>query len=189
MRPIARASRKRFLTAGILLLIIPIMLSGCIVCVQDPYCNTPPPRAATLHVYALDYYTGRPIPWAEVELYVWDRWNWDYCGVWPVNPAGYNVIYGGYLYYDGYGGGEERDFRVVVYARGYCSEHYDIQLSYYYPSETLTFYLAPWAARDAGDTDPGPRREAGGLEPEDTSETERPAGKVVVGSEDQAEGE
>jgi len=189
MRPIARVSLRRFLAAGIFLLIIPVMLSGCIVCIQDPYHNAPPPRVATLHVYALDYYTGIPIPWADVELYVRDWWNWDYRGAWPVSPAGYAVVPGGYLYYDRHGGGEYRDFRVVVYARGYCSESYDIELSYQYPSEILTFYLAPCGAREAGDADPGARRQAGGLEPGDTLETERPAGKVVVGSTDQAEGE
>ena len=189
MRPIARVSLRRFLTAGILLLIIPMMLSGCIVCIQDPYCNAPPPRTATLHVYALDYYTGMPIPWAEVDLYVRDWWDWDYRGVWPVNPAGYTAIRGGYLYYDGCGGGEERDFRVAVYAQGYCSERYDIELSYHYPSEVLTFYLAPCATREAEDADPDLRREAGGLEPADSPEMARPAGKVVVGSSGQAEGE
>ncbi len=189
MRPIARVSLRRFLTAGILLLTMLTMLSGCIVCIQEPYCDTRPPRMATLHVYALDYYTGMPIPWADVELYVRDWWSWDYRGVWPVNSAGYTAIQGGYLYYDGCGGGEERDFRVVVYARGYSSEHYDIELSYYYPSEMLTFYLAPYAAREAGEADPGLRREAGGLEPPGTLETERPKGKVVVGSSGEAEGE
>ncbi len=189
MRPIAKVSLRRSLTAGILLLIVPMMLSGCIVCVQDPYCNTPPLRTATLHVYALDYYTGTPIPWAEIEIYVRDWWSWDYRGLWPVNPAGYTVVHGGYLYYEGCGGSEYRDFRVVVYAQGYCSERYDIELSYRYPSEVLTFYLAPCAAREAGDADPDLRREAGGLEPEDTHGTERPVGKVVVGSAGQEEGE
>ena len=57
MRPTARVSLRRFLTAGVLLLTIPMMLSGCIVCIEDPHCG-PRPRMATLQVYALDYYTG-----------------------------------------------------------------------------------------------------------------------------------
>ena len=188
MRPTAKVSLKRFLTAGVLLLTIPVMLSGCIVCIEDPYCG-PPPRMATLQVYALDYYTGRPIPWAEVELYERDWWSWNYQGAWPVNPAGYASIRCGCLYYDGYGGSEEEDFRVAVYARGYYYEYYDIGLSYYYPSEILTFYLVPCAAREAGDAESGPQRGAAGLEDAGSPETARPAGKVVVGAPGQAEAE
>lgn len=188
MRPTAKVSLRRFLTAGVLLLTISVMLSGCIVCIEDPYCG-PAPRMATLQVYVLDYYTGRPIPWAEVELYERDWWNWNYQGVWPVSSAGYASILCGYLYYDGYGGSEEEYFRVAVYASGYCYEYYDIGLSYYYPSEMLTFYLVPCSAREAGDADPGVRGEAGDLEDAGSPETARPAGKVVVGAPEQAEGE
>ena len=186
MRPTAKVSSKRFLTAGVLLLVVSMTLSGCIVCIQEPYCNPRPPVSAALHVYALDYYTGMPIPWAEVDLQVWDWWNWKYCGAWPVNPGGYVVVNGGYLYYDAHGDGE-RDFRVSVYARGYYSESYDIELSYYYPSEVLTFYLAPYAAREAGDAESDVRREPDGLGSLDSPEAERPAGRVVVGSPSQAE--
>ena len=188
MRPTARVSLRRFLTAGVLLLTIPAMLSGCIVCIEDPHCG-PRPRMATLQVYALDYYTGRPIPWAEVKLYERDWWSWNYQGVWPVNPAGYVSINCGYFYYDGCGGSEEEVFRVVVYAPGYYSEHYDIELSYYYPSEILTFYLVPHVAREAGDAESGSQREARGLEDAGSPETARPAGKVVVGAPGQAEDE
>ena len=185
MRPIARVFRRRSLTVGILLLITPMMFSGCIVCIEDPFWDTPPPRTATLHVYALDYYTGRPIPWAEVEVYERDWWSWDYQGTWSVNSAGYAAIRCGYLYSDG-GGGDEEDFRVVVYASGYCSERYDIELSYYYPSETLTFYLAPCAARGDGDAESDSRRDAVGLGGAVTPNTNQPSGKVVVGAPGQA---
>ncbi len=144
---------------------------------------------ATLHVYARDYYTGMPIPWAEVELYERDWWDWDYQGSWSVNSAGYAAIRCGYLYHDGCGGSEEEDFRVVVYAPGYRSERYDIELSYYYPSEMLTFYLVSCAAREDGDAESGSRRDAAGLEAADSPETARPTGKVVVGSSGQTEGE
>ena len=189
MRPTARVSTRRFLTAGVLLLTIPVMFSGCIVCIEGPFCYDRPPRMAMLHVYAVDYYTGMPIPWAEVVLYESDWWDWNYQGSWPVNSAGYAAINCGYLYYDGYGGSEEEDFRVVVYAPGYCSERYDIELSYHYPSEVLTFYLARCAAREGGDAESGSRRDAAGLEAEDSPETARPAGKVVVGSSGRTGGE
>lgn len=185
MRPIARVSPRRFLTAGIFLLIIPMIFSGCIICIEGPFWDNPPPRTATLHVYALDYYTGRPIPWAEVEVYKRDWWSWDYQGTWSVNSAGYTSIRCGYLYSDGCGGGDEEDFRVVVHASGYYSERYDIELSYYYPSETLTFYLAPCAARENGDAEAGSLRQSPGTDGAITPDTDQPAGKVVVGTADQ----
>ena len=181
MRSTARVSLRRFFTAGVLLLTIPMMFSGCIICIEDPFCNSRPPRVATLHVYALDYYTGMPIPWAEVEVYERDWWSWDYQGTWQVNGAGYAAIRCGYLYPDGCGGSEEEDFRVTVYASGYCSERYDIELSYYYPSETLTFYLASYAAREDGDVELGSRRQSAGLDGAVTPKADQPAGKVVVG--------
>jgi hypothetical protein len=186
MRPIARVSLRRFFTAGVLLVSIPMMLSGCIVCIEDIFCNTSPPRAATLYVYARDYYTGAPIPWAEVELYERDWWSWDYQGSWSMNPSGYAAVHCGYFYHDGCGGDDEEDFRVVVRAPGYCSERYEIELSYYYPSETLTFYLAPCAAREDGDAESGSRTQSPGLEGAVTPETDQPAGKVVVGESGQA---
>ena len=181
MRPTARVSLRRFFTAGVLLLTIPMMFSGCIICIEDPFCDSRPPRTATLHVYALDYYSGMPIPWAVVELYERDWWSWDYQGTWQVNSAGYAALRCGYLYLDGYGGSEEEDFRVVVRASGYSSERYDIELSYYYPSEVLTFYLAPYAPREDGDTESGSRRQSAGLDGAVTPQTDQPAGKVVVG--------
>ena len=110
MRPIA----KRYWTAGVLLILVPVVLSGCIVCVDDIFCDNRPPQMATLHVYALDYYTGMPITWAHVEVSESDWWSWDYIGTWPVGPSGYANIRCGYLYPDGCGGHEEEDYRVVV---------------------------------------------------------------------------
>jgi len=182
MRPRA----KGFLIAGVLLLVVPLMLSGCIVCVDDVYHGSPPPRMATMHVYALDYYTGMPIPWARVELYESDWWCWDYEGTWPVGPTGYAVIPCGYLYPDGCGGNEEEYYRVVVYASGYHTERYDIELSYYYPSETLSFYLLPAYARDAGEVVPG-TEDGTGLGGAEAPESTEARGKVVVGEPEEVE--
>jgi hypothetical protein len=156
-----RPSVKKLVAAGAALLVIPIMLSGCIVCIED-LCGNHPPRMAMLHVYAVDYYSGVPVPFAQVELYERDWWSWDYQGTWPVNQGGYAGIRCGYLYYDGCGGREDEDFRVIVYAPGYDTEGYDIELSYYYPAETLTFYLMPYYAKGAeagGNFEPGSRTE------------------------------
>jgi hypothetical protein len=162
-------------------------LSGCIVCIEDPFgCGTAG-RMATLHVYARDYYTQMPISWAEVDLYERVWWDWDYQGTWPVNQGGYVTVPCGYLYRDGCGGDEEEDFRVVVHAPGYCSERYDIELSYYYSSETLTFYLVPCGAKAAGGGRPVTPQEA--LEQSMSGPADGPSGKVVTGSQEQTEGE
>ena len=177
MRPTA----GRFAIAGALLLAVPLLLSGCIVCVDDVFCDSHPSRMATLHVYARDYFTGVPIPWAQVTLYESDWWTWDCLGTWPVNQAGYVTLHCGYLDADGCGGGEEEDFRVVVHAPGYCSERYDIELSYYYPSEVLTFYLVPFGAREDVGAEPGSFKAGTGDGTEENLESMMPAGKVVVG--------
>ncbi len=176
MRPIA----KRLLAAAVVLVVVPALFSGCIVCVDDLFCDNRPPRMATLHVYVMDYYTGAPIPWASVEIYERNWWSWDFIGAWPVGGSGYVIVPVGYLYYDGYGGSDEEDFRVVTRASGYYSEEFVIELSYYYSSETLTFYLVPWQGREgdaAGKLDDAP-------EPTDVF---RPEGKVVKGAPDGAE--
>jgi hypothetical protein len=172
MRPFA----KRVLVVGVLL-IVPILLSGCIVCIDDVFNDNRPPRMATLSVYALDYYSGMPIPWAEVELYESHWWTWDYQGTWPVGPSGHTYLRCGYLYPEGCGGKEEETYRVVVYASGYEVERFDIELSYYYPSETLSFYLLPRSGREAVDVEPGTL----GIANEDAQESGLAHGKVVVG--------
>jgi len=184
-----RPSVKRLVSVGALLLLVPMLMSGCIVCIEDD-CHNRPPRMAMLYVYAVDYYTGMPLPWAEVEVYERDWWSWDYQGTWPVNQGGYASIRCGYLYDDGCGGREEEDFRVIVYAPGYCSEGYDIELSYWDPAATLTFYLMPCYARSDGDSgesvEPGERsqEEINALAPGETP------GRVEVGSgNDAAAGE
>jgi hypothetical protein len=177
MRPVA----KRYLTAGVLIALVPVMLSGCIVCIDDPFCDNRPPHMATLHVYVLDYWTGMPITWARVEVSESDWWNWDYLGTWPVGPSGYTTIRCGYLYPDGCGGHEERDYRVIAYASGYCSERYTLELSYYYPSETLTFYLAPCGAREASEDGTGSKHNEADAGTTDTSEATSSPGRVVVG--------
>ena len=111
MRPFA----KRVLAVGVLL-IVPILLSGCIVCVDDIFSDNRPPRMATLSVYAFDYFSGMPIPWAQVELYESVWWTWDYQGTWPVGPSGHTYMRCGYLYPEGCGGKHEEDYRIVVYA-------------------------------------------------------------------------
>lgn len=174
MRPVA----KRFLTAVLLFLMASVFLSGCIVCVDDLFTDNRPPRMATLQVYARDYFTGAPLPWAQVELYENDWWNWFHLGTWPTDQSGYTQLPCGYMYYDGRGGQEEEDFRVIVYAQGYATEGYDIELSYYYPSEMLTFYLMPYYAREAGQTESGAESGEAGLRGADSAES---MGRVVVG--------
>lgn len=173
-----RSVAKRFLKAGVLLLVVPVVLSGCIVCIDDVFCDNRPPRMAVLHVYARDYFTGTPIPWAQVELYESDWWTWDYQGTWPMNQVGYVGVPCGYMYYDGRGGPEEEDFRVIVYAPGYSSEGYDIELSYYYPSEILTFYLMPYMGRDGENVEPGSEPDAGTIKGADAAQS---LGRVVIG--------
>ena len=176
MRPIV----KRLLVATVVLVVVPALFSGCIVCVEDLFYDNRPPRMATVHVYVLDYYSGAPIPWASVEIYERDWWSWDYIGAWPVGITGYTVVPAGYLYYDGCGGPDEEDFRIITRASGYYSEEFVLELSYYYPSETLTFYLVPWQGREG----------VGGEKLDDVGEPTdvfRPEGKVVKGTPDGAE--
>jgi hypothetical protein len=162
MKPTARTT-----LSALALLLTASLLSGCIVHVEDIWCESHA-RRATLYVYVKDYYSGAPIHWAMVELYESDWWSWDYIGTWEVNDYGYVVVRDGYLGYDGCSGPEEKDFLIVVNASGYYSNDYEIELSYYYPSETLTFYLMPYYGREAG---------------EDSEDAEKRAGRVDVGSE------
>ncbi len=127
---------------------IPLLLSGCVVC---PWCwdyDERPPRMAMVHVTVSDYYTGAPVTWAAVDLYEEDWWDWDYVGTWPVNPYGHTTLYGGYLYDDGDGGPEDEEFLVEVYASGYEALSYGLDLEYRHPTETLHFYLMPYYARE-----------------------------------------
>jgi hypothetical protein len=172
------------MTAGVLLVLVPVMLSGCIVCVEDIFCDNRPPHMATLHVYVLDYYTGMPITWANVEVSESDWWSWDYIGTWPVGPSGYANIRCGYLYPDGCGGDEEEDYKVVAYASGYGSMRYDLELSYYHPVETLTFYLAPYGAREGGEGRPDSGLDEAVEDTAGKQETTSP-GKVLVGEPEQ----
>lgn len=185
-----RPTVKKALSAAVLVLAATTMLSGCIVCVDEWWCDEHRSRPATLHVYVYDYFTGAPIPWAVVELYESDWWSWDYVGSWQVNHAGYVWLRAGRLDYDGHGGAESEDFRVVVYASGYYSEDYEIELSYYYPSETLRFYLAPiygQARVEPGDVDIKVQID-GPAELNEPPEGERPSGRVIVGgSEDRVD--
>lgn len=131
--------------------ILATAMSGCIVCPWSWDCDRYPPRMAQIHVYALDYYTGMPITWASVDLEEADWWSWNYIGTWTVNGAGYTPVFGGYLYYHGNGGPEDRVFRVTVYASGYQSESYTLELDYNYPSESLYFYIVPFPAAERGE--------------------------------------
>ena len=63
-----RPSAKRLIAAGAMLFVVPVLLSGCIVCIDDIF-HDRPARMAMLYVYAVDYYSGAPIPHAQVELY------------------------------------------------------------------------------------------------------------------------
>jgi hypothetical protein len=175
MRPIA----KRHLVAGVLVALVSVMSSGCIVCIDDIFCDNRPPHMATLHVYVLDYYSGAPIPWAQVEVSESDWWSWDYIGTWSVGPSGYAVVRCGYLYPDGCGGDDEKDYKIVAYASGYCSERYTLELSYYYPSETLTFYLMPCWASEGGEDVPHSDLNGAGADEPGTPELSR--GTVTVG--------
>lgn len=161
----------RRLAVIVALLAIACCFSGCIVWYGCPWCDRRPPRMATLHVYVSDYYTGYPVSWATVDLYEEHWWYSDYLGSWPVNGAGYAQLLGGYLYWDGEGGDEERDFLVAVRAHGYCGETYEIELDYYYPSETLHFLLVPCYSSDDGS------------EPEEVPEDERPEDRIRTGEE------
>ncbi len=146
MRPTVR---KLWLLAAVV--ILPAVISGCIVCPWCWDCDHYPPRMSQIHVYALDYYTGGPINWASVDLREAEWWDWDYIGTWPVNGSGYTSVYGGYLYRGGRGGPEDRVFRVTVHASGYQSESYTLELDYYHPAESLYFYIVPFLARERGE--------------------------------------
>ncbi len=145
MRPTVR---KLMLLVAVV--VLPAIISGCIVCPWCWDCERYPPRMAQIYVHALDYYTGMPINWASVDLYEADWWSWDYIGTWTVNGAGHTPVYGGYLYRDGNGGPEDSVFRVTVYASGYQSESYTLELDYYHPTESLYFYIVPFPAREGG---------------------------------------
>lgn len=170
--------RRLFWPVVLLVLLLSLFLSGC-VC--SPWCwwgDDAPPRRAVIHVYVSDYYSGAPIRWAVVELAEEDWWDWDYLGAWTVNNAGYVTVYGSLLYYDGRGGPEEKDYQVRVSAGGYYTEYYELELSYYYPAESLYFYMVPAYRDGSPETDPS------GTEPLDPlPEGEGPSGRVSVGTQ------
>lgn len=143
-----RAIAKRFCFVAILL-VIPLFVSGCIVRPGWWWDDHHQPRRATIHVYVYDYYTYAPVSWAVVELYEEVWWGWDDVGAWQVNRAGHATVGGGYLHPDG---GEE-DFLIVVGASGYYTESIEIELGYWYPSETLYFYLLRWYGQDGRSAD------------------------------------
>ncbi len=143
MRPNARVAAL----AAVLLTVV-LLGSGCIVVPvwwNDHYDRAP--RVSVIHVHVYDYYTYAPISWAVVELYEQSWWDWDYVGSWHVNPGGYTAVQGGYLYEEG--GPNDRDLGIKVYASGYYTEWFELSLDYWYPAETVSFYLVPWA--DCGD--------------------------------------
>ncbi len=137
MRPIVR----RLVVPAIAVAVTTVM-SGCIVC-PGAWCDVEPPREAALHVYASDYWTGAPVYWAEVDLLVAGWPDWDYVGTWLVDRGGYVPVYAGPLFRDGHGGPEGRTYRLEVFAGGYYREWFEIDLDYYYPAETVYFYLYP----------------------------------------------
>ena len=187
MRPVDNGRHRIGKTIFLMLLIAvaSISMSGCIVWLDDVWCDDYPPRMATVHVYALDYYTGTPIPWAMAELYERDWWDWDRINRTSVDGSGQAVLYGGYLYRDECGGTDEQDFRVVVYADGYYSDYYQVELSYHHPWETLTFYMLPWYGRDAVPEKPNDEdalhSESEYVFPE--GDAEPPRGRIEVGGE------
>lgn len=160
-----------------LLLALPLLLSGCVCGWWCWWDNDAPPRRAVIHVYVSDYYTGAPIPWAVVELAEDDWWDWDYLGAWPVNSTGYVTVYGSLLYYEGNGGSEDKDYQLRVSAGGYYTEYYELELSYYHPTESLYFYMAPSyrGTRDGVDAS-----QEAALDP--LPEGEGPEGRVSVGA-------
>jgi hypothetical protein len=170
-----RAIAKRLWVAAVLLA-IPLFISGCICGPGWWWGDHRHPRMATFHVYVYDYYTCAPVSWAVVEVYEEDWWDWDYVGAWSVNPAGYATAHGGYLYHDGCGGSEEKDYRILVEASGYQTEWIQIELDYWRPSETLYFYLVPWYGRQGEST-------AGDVEgkPWDLPPDGGPPDRVMVG--------
>jgi hypothetical protein len=186
-----KATARRISALLLVAVVVPALLPGCIVWLDDPWCSDYPPRMATVQVYVRDLYTGAPIPWAQVELYERDWWDWDYIGRWPVSPSGYVTVFGGYLYHDSCGGSEREDFRVVVYADGYYSDFYQVELSYYHPWETLTFYMMPWygAERPGSQGDAVPDEasvpEEGTFQFSDDESGHEKTAKVIVGEEEQ----
>ena len=169
MRPTARVS-----LAALMLLVALLFSSGCIVQPGWWWDDGYPPREAAFQVYVCNYWTAAPIQWAVVELYEADWWSWDYRGSWPVNPGGCATVDAGYLYCDGCGGSEEREYRLVVRADGYCSEAVDIELNYYHPWESVYFYLVPWYA---GSGEPG----AGGEPAQEPPAEKRPPDRIAIG--------
>lgn len=145
MKPTVKRS-----TLAAVLVLVPLLFSGCVMwpCWWCDYDRAP--RMAVVYVYVYDYFTGAPIPWATVDLYEESWWDWDYCGSWVVGPYGYTPVQGGYLYYDG-PGPDERDLGLRVSAGGYYSEWYELELDYWYPTETLHFYLLPRAYPASGE--------------------------------------
>jgi hypothetical protein len=139
--------RKLALAAALFLAMV--LVSGCIVIPVWWDHNDRAPRAAIIHVHVYDYYTYAPVSWAVVELYEESWWTWDYRGSWHVNYSGYTTLNGGYLYDDHDGGPDERDFGIEVYADGYYPEWFELELDYWDSTETISFYLLPWA--DCGD--------------------------------------
>ncbi len=171
-----RPNAGRFALTAVLFLVL-VLVSGCIFVPSWWNDHGRAPRMAVLHVHVYDYYTYAPISWAVVELYEESWWSWDYRGSWHVNPAGYVAAHGGYLYDDGRGGPEERDFGVEVSAGGYYPEWYEIELDYWYPAETLSFYMVPWdGCSDCGKPVEG--------EPPEIHDHDLPAGRVRVGEPD-----
>ncbi len=141
-------------------LAVAVSLSGCIVCPWCWECDDRPPRMAMIYVHVSDYYTGAPISWAAADLYESDWWEWDFIGTWEVNGSGRATLYGGYLYDEG-DGPEEEDFKVVVYASGYETLDYTLELDFWHPTETLHFYLLPYYAREGEEPDVSGENEPG----------------------------
>lgn len=173
MRPNAKATAL----AAVLILVL-LVGSGCIVVPvwwNDHYNRAP--RMSVVHVHVYDYYTYAPISWAVVELYEESWWSWNYLGSWHVGPTGYVSASGGYLYDDGDGGPEDKNFGIEVYADGYYPEWFELDLDYWYPTETVSFYLVPWYG--CGDC----WRPIEGQAPE-LPEWDLPDGRVRVGEHD-----
>ena len=138
-----RPKAIRVVAATVLFLVL-LSASGCIFIPVWWDDGHRVPRMAVVHVHVYDYYTYAPVSWAVVELYEQSWWNWNYRGTWPVNAAGYTAAHGGYLYEDGRSGPQARRLGVEVSAGGYYPEWYEIELDYWYPAETLSFYMVPW---------------------------------------------
>ena len=168
-----RPNAVKSMAAAMLFLVLAVT-SGCIC---NPVCPGGPgasPRPAVVHVHVYDYLTYAPVSWAVVELYEQSWWNWNYRGSWHVNGAGYTAAIGGNLFYDDCGGPEERHLGVDVSAAGYYPEWYEVELDYWDPTVTLSFYVVPWAdCSDCG-------RPVEGERP-DIPERELPEGRVKVG--------